>query len=324
MSRTIVGIALTLALAAGAAISLAGVLAPVYPPADFLNHFRPFACAGASALLVAAFALRARRAVWWGAILVGLNAILLVLPLLWSAEPAERATMGQALASIGERELKLVTFNTALIDVHPIARFLLQENPDVVLLQELRGRDAAPLRALLEDKYPHSHFCGIPHRCALAIFAKHPWIDAGHEHRSEDRPEIIWARFDHPEIGRLRVVGVHLALPFKAAMQARHIDRLIALSASASEPTIIAGDFNMTPWSYQLQRFLASSGLRRHATFLRSWPTRLYPQLRLPAPAFLIDHVITTPDIRSISIRTGPHRRLRPSAGDRAGEIAAK
>jgi endonuclease/exonuclease/phosphatase (EEP) superfamily protein YafD len=62
----------------------------------------------------------------------------------------------------------------------------------------------------------------------------------------------------------------------------------------------------MTPWSYRLQRLLASAGLRRHATFLRSWPTHLYPQLRLPAPAFLIDHVLSTPDIRSVSIRTGP------------------
>ena len=46
------------------------------------------------------------------------------------------------------------------------------------------------------------------------------------------------------------------------------------------------------------------TGLRRHATFLRSWPTD--GQFRLPAPAFLIDHVLTTPDITSVSIRTGP------------------
>ena len=67
----------------------------------------------------------------------------------------------------------------------------------------------------------------------------------------------------------------------------------------------MAGDFNMTPWSYRLQRLLAAAGLRRHATFLRSWPTD--GQYRLPWPAFLIDHVLTTPDVRSVSIRIGPN-----------------
>jgi endonuclease/exonuclease/phosphatase family metal-dependent hydrolase len=49
---------------------------------------------------------------------------------------------------------------------------------------------------------------------------------------------------------------------------------------------------------------LAATGLRRHATFLRSWPTQ--GQYRLPAPAFLIDHVLTTPEIKTIAIGTGP------------------
>jgi endonuclease/exonuclease/phosphatase family metal-dependent hydrolase len=50
---------------------------------------------------------------------------------------------------------------------------------------------------------------------------------------------------------------------------------------------------------------LASANLRRHATFTRSWPTDR--QFRLIAPAFLIDHVITTPEIMTVSIRTGPN-----------------
>ena len=90
-------------------------------------------------------------------------------------------------------------------------------------------------------------------------------------------------------------------------VQTRQIDWLIAARPAFSEPTIVAGDFNMTPWSYRLQRLLASAGLRRHATFLRSWPTDRYPQFRLPAPAFLIDHVLSTPDIKSVSIRMGPN-----------------
>jgi hypothetical protein len=56
-------LALIAALLAGAAVTLGGMLAPVYPRADFVNHFRPFILAAACALLVAALAIRARRAI---------------------------------------------------------------------------------------------------------------------------------------------------------------------------------------------------------------------------------------------------------------------
>jgi endonuclease/exonuclease/phosphatase (EEP) superfamily protein YafD len=61
----------------------------------------------------------------------------------------------------------------------------------------------------------------------------------------------------------------------------------------------------MTPWSYRMQRLLAAASLRRHATFLRSWPAGWHAGL--PSPALLIDHVLTTPDIRTVSIETGPY-----------------
>jgi endonuclease/exonuclease/phosphatase (EEP) superfamily protein YafD len=113
-------------------------------------------------------------------------------------------------------------------------------------------------------------------------------------------------QFDDPDIGKLRIVGVHLHLPYRAEVQTRQIDWLIAQRRTFAGPAIVAGDFNMTPWSYRLQRLLASTGLRRHATFLRSWPTNRHPQFGLPVPAFLIDHVLSTPDIKAVSIRTGP------------------
>jgi endonuclease/exonuclease/phosphatase (EEP) superfamily protein YafD len=302
----LVRILLAVALAVGAVMTLGGMLAPVYPPADFLNHFRPYALAGTGALLVAVLALRARWAVLPGAILAALNAALLALPLLWSAEPAERPAAGQALASAGHRNLKVVTFNTFGGNVEPIARFLLVEDADIVVLQEVAPRQATALAALLEQSYPHSHTCRAQDRCAAAIFSKHAWIAAGHEAWTKESPEVIWVQLDDPDIGKLRVVGVHLHLPYRSEQQTRQVERLIALHPTFTGPAIIAGDFNMTPWSYRLQRLLAATGLRRHATFLRSWPTDLHPLFRLPAPAFLIDHVLTTPDIKSVSIRTGP------------------
>jgi endonuclease/exonuclease/phosphatase (EEP) superfamily protein YafD len=174
-----------------------------------------------------------------------------------------------------------------------------------VVLQELGPSQATALRGALHERYPHSHVCVASPRCRAAIFAKRPWVAAGHEDYSPQAPEIVWVQFDNAVYGRLKVVGVHLALPFRGELQSSHVDRVVALRGEAAEPLIVAGDFNMTPWSYRLQHLLAATGLRRHATFLRSWPTD--GQYRLPRPAFLIDHVLTTPDVASVGIRIGPN-----------------
>jgi endonuclease/exonuclease/phosphatase (EEP) superfamily protein YafD len=304
----ILRVAFIMALLAATAATAVGMLAPLYPPADFINHFRPFILAAAGLLLLAALALRARRPAWWVGAVAGLNAVLLLLPLAWSADLAEWAAVGQAQASPPARTLKIVTFNTAYGDARAVARFLLREDPDIVVLQEVGAGHVASLRMLLRDTYPHAHSCAGAPRCDAAIFAKRPWVASGQESSASQTPEAVWVQFDDAEMGRLRVVGVHLHLPFSPATQTRQIDWMIAQRAAFAGPAIVAGDFNMTPWSYRQQRLLAATGLRRHATFLRSWPTRLYPhrRFRLPAPAFLIDHVLSTPDIRSVSIRTGP------------------
>jgi endonuclease/exonuclease/phosphatase (EEP) superfamily protein YafD len=293
------------ALLVGALMTFAGLLAPVFPLADFANHFRPCALAATGALIVCALALRAPRIAWASAALAGINAALVALPLWWSAQTAEQRGTGQALASAPDRNLKIVSFNLGAAEVHPLARFLLEEDADIVVLREIGAGQARSMRPLLQARYPHSHTCGLAPGCDAAIFAKRAWVAAGQEPWTRNGPEVIWVEFNDREVGRMRVVGAHVALPFRPEDQVRHIDRLIALRASHADPMIIAADFNMTPWSYGLQRFLARADLRRHATFMRSWPTD--GQYWLPFPAFLIDHVITTPDIRTVSIRTGPN-----------------
>jgi endonuclease/exonuclease/phosphatase (EEP) superfamily protein YafD len=245
---------LAAALVAATATTLAGMLAPVYPPADFLNNFQPFAFAGAGVLLAVALGFRASRLAWGGAALLGLNAILLALPLIWSAAPAERSTLGEALASAGGREIKILTFNMHYGKLEPVVRLLLEADADIVVLQEIEPEQASALAALVRKRHPHSHACGANDWCGAALFAKRAWVAAGLENWSEDGPEVVWVRFNDAELGQLRVIGVHVKIPLRPYAQARDVDRLIALSASWRRPTIIAGDFNTTPWSWRQLR----------------------------------------------------------------------
>ena len=93
---------------------------------------------------------------------------------------------------------------------------------------------------------------------------------------------------------------MHHAWPLHAYAQANHTEWLIAWRQSVTEPLLIAGDFNLTPFSWKLSKFAWKTGLRRYSTYQRSWPGHLY------APAFLIDHVFSTDTFRPLDVRTGP------------------
>ena len=205
-----------------------------------------------------------------------------------------------------KRHITLINFNVAWAQrpVDDVATFLLEQDADIVLLQEVTTAHALSLHPRLEARYPHYHACGLFQACTQAIFSKRPWTNVRDVYRATGNPEMIVAAFDDPQMGRFQVHGIHLSWPFTPDTQKRHIDRLIAMRATITTPVIFAGDFNLTPWSYQLQRWLWASDLRRHGGFLATWPTD--GQFRLPMPLFQIDHVVTTPDIKTISMETGP------------------
>lgn len=293
------------AVAVGAIMTLAGVLAPLVPQADIPNQFRPYTLAGSAILLAVALAARMPRAARWGAVFTAVNAALLPVPLLWSAETASRVAEETQVPAL-RRDLKIVTFNLLWRNerTEDVARFLLREDADIVLLQELTEQHLAVLRRLLAERYPHIHVCLGRRLCRSALLAKRPWVSIEHVHRGPETPEAVSAQFDDAELGRFHLLGVHTAVPSRTR-QASQLEWLIARRLATQGAVILAGDLNMTPWSYRMQRLLAATGLRRHATFLRSWPTG--GQLGLPTPALLIDHVLTTPDIRTVSIETGPY-----------------
>jgi endonuclease/exonuclease/phosphatase (EEP) superfamily protein YafD len=294
------------AVVVGAFMTLAGALAPLLPQADIANQFRPYTLAGSAGLLALALLARMPRMARWGAILTAVNAALLPVPLLWSAEAAVSHAPEQTSAVALRRDIKIVTFNVLWRNeqTEAIARFLLQEDADIVLLQEMTDQHLAVLRPLLAARYPHMHVCLGRRLCRSAMLAKRPWVAVEHVHRGPETPEVILAQFDDAELGSFHLFGVHTAVPSRSR-QASQLEWLIARRLETKGPVILAGDFNMTPWAYRMQRLLASAGLRRHATFLRSWPTG--GQLGFPAPAILIDHVLTSPEIRTVSIETGPY-----------------
>lgn len=276
----------------GVFTTLAGLLAPVFPPAEMANHFRPYIFLGCGFLLGAALLERTRRLARWSIGLVLFNAALLAIPAL---DAARGGVIASAQPSLKILSLNVWGRNTQL---DRAARYILEQDADVVVLQEFPKRHAGRLSPRLRGAYPHIKVCDCR---AMALLSKKPWIEHGSQASARGKPGLIWASFAGPGGQPYRVIGVHPSYPLRPWDQARDYEWLTRYLAGLGGPLVVAGDFNLTPWSWKLTRLTWSAGLERHGTLSRSWPGHG------GFPAFLIDNVLTTPGFRSISFETGPY-----------------
>ncbi|MGI9412197.1 MAG: endonuclease/exonuclease/phosphatase family protein [Hyphomicrobiales bacterium] len=297
MFRGLFLVILGICFAVGAGITVLGLLAPFAPSFEITNHFRPFTVAGFLVLLVAVWLFRARSLMLPVLGFAVVNVALFLLPLSFKASEASSSLAGS-------RTIKLISFNMWVGDrpLDDIAGFLRAEDADVVLLQEFHAGHAKRLLPGLKDLYPHQLSCAQDRSCLMALLSKTPWTEAAFVKHSTANPALIWARFGTGPRA-YRIATLHNAWPFQSDAQALHTDWLIDWRRSVTEQLLIAGDFNLTPFSWKLSKFAWKTGLRRYATYQRTWPGHRY------APAFLIDNIFSTDAFRPIEVRTGPALR---------------
>jgi endonuclease/exonuclease/phosphatase (EEP) superfamily protein YafD len=135
-----------------------------------------------------------------------------------------------------------------------IANFLLEANADIVVLAEIREQQRTRLLELLHSRYPH-----VTGSRGVVLFSKRPPLASGHLiGPSIDgwgrAPLIVWARFEREGM-TFELAGAHLAWPFNPLDQVSDTDALIRFAKGRGVPLIVAGDFNLTPWSMKMQRF---------------------------------------------------------------------
>lgn len=284
-----------LGLAGGAALLAIGVLAHWYPALDIVNNGLPFLAVGAGALLALAFALRSRRLIGATAILLAATLIVLLLGLQGRAPQAPRDA---------ERFLRVATFNLwGRNDEHlnRVAEFVAETDADAVVLEEVRRHHGAFVDSLGE-LYPFRVGDN-----GLFILSKHPILADGQTDRP-DQPHwmsriIRWVRLD-VNGKAVTLAGVHLARPFYPELQQADIEALARFVKAQDGPLILAGDFNMTPWTVKMRTFTEVTGLGRFNTFNPTWPMRWRSVPLLPL--LPIDNVFASAHFANISTRLGP------------------
>jgi endonuclease/exonuclease/phosphatase (EEP) superfamily protein YafD len=180
-----------------------------------------------------------------------------------------------------------------------VADFLRETDADIVSLGEVEPQQAEQLTRRLASVYPHKDAFG-----GLLLLSKLPPIETGHRNGPRNDgwarvPLVLWAKFDK-DGSSFDFAGVHTAWPFNPLDQVADTDALIAFAQDRS-PLIMAGDFNLTPWSLKLQGLTRRTGLIRGNTFRMTWPAnRLFPFVG-------IDNVFVSPQFSLVNFATGPY-----------------
>jgi endonuclease/exonuclease/phosphatase (EEP) superfamily protein YafD len=189
---------------------------------------------------------------------------------------------------------RLVTFNAWFRNENlgPLVKFLRATDADVVILQEV---DVASIEGLAKQLTALPHHTVTPFvRHGVAVFSRWP-LQTEHLQLPGSvtrisRSSVRWRD------ATLTVFGAHLSWPLskaKAAARAAELHALAERARRESAPVLLAGDFNLTPWSRYFERFVAQSGLKDCALgqgVPGSWPAQAMPARIRIDHCFASDH----------------------------------
>lgn len=246
---------LRLASAGLAACSAAAWMGHTHWFAELFTHFAPhYAAAG---LALAAALLMLRSFAW--AVLPGTLAAVHAFSVFpWSDAHGAPAAVD---------DISIVQFNVRFDHEDParVTQWLRSRDADVIVLLEV-GPQWVPALAALRDAYPHQALQPLDSPFGVAVLSRiAPESIAVLTAPDDPYP---YARVDlrMPRTGTpVRVFGVHPPPPVSgelAGARNAQLNRLAALAVNETQrATIVAGDFNATPWS-PLYRSLLARGLK--------------------------------------------------------------
>jgi endonuclease/exonuclease/phosphatase (EEP) superfamily protein YafD len=205
--------------------------------------------------------------------------------------------------------LKVLTFNVWDDNRHSAdtADAILSSGADVVALQEFFGLTGDKLRAL-HAAYPY--VAGCPAGCDLIMMSKRPWLVGGeHTALAEPHDLAIWGETTAPDGAPVWVLTTHYLWPLPPQGQARQRAVLAQVVRGLDKADlVVAGDFNLAPWTAALRRqdaAFAPLTRRTHAVF--TWPATIARLDRpAPAPILPIDQLYAGPDWSTVSVRRLP------------------
>jgi endonuclease/exonuclease/phosphatase (EEP) superfamily protein YafD len=174
--------------------------------------------------------------------------------------------------------------------------WLAAEKPDIVVVQETN-------RAVREALARGTGLNLTVGRSNVVILSREPPTTPILPSNETDGPMMMIGAVFADTTGPFTVLGVHYNWPTEFERLAQAAPLIGVVRRHPAETTILAGDFNSTPWSFTRRREDREFGLIRRTRGLYSWPASRH----LPFPILPIDHVYAGAGWATVKVERGPN-----------------
>jgi endonuclease/exonuclease/phosphatase (EEP) superfamily protein YafD len=279
-------------------VSLLARAARVWWPFDLLTHFRPQYAATAGVLTLVALATRARAAA------AALAAVTVTQA--WAILDMRGAPPTSRAEGI---PLRVATAN--VLDTNPTPRkvgdFARQTHADLLVIVDARQPQRwGPVLRGIGSSYPQAAPEGWRNGAPVILFSRYPILHQEVVEPPGGRRPYLIAELS-VEGQPLTFVAVHPSSPSPteardSRARNRALDDIAEVVRATDGPVIVAGDFNISPWSPHYRDLLATAGLRDAAGAgqIPTWPAGWWPA-QVP-----IDHVLVKGPLSAVHLARGP------------------
>lgn len=292
--RRLVAILLDLLLLAAVLVTITSFLGAFHYFFEWMSHARPLICIACIILTFLLLIFSSRKKVYVCLFLSLINAVQIIS--LYVPEPAAK--------NEGGRQFKFLQMNIwggKNKEIKSVIALIERENAEVVGISELTNETWSKLGPKLKT-YPYqvvqSSYGGI------GLFSKFPIVDGKLERfGTMKRPRVV-ARLQIQN-RPVKIVFAHPIIPMrKIGFRDAEFVQLARDINSATEPAILAGDLNCTPWSYKFYELMKITNLKdseKGFGYQPSWST--FHKI----PMFCIDHLLATKEISVLQRYSGPY-----------------
>ncbi len=201
-----------------------------------------------------------------------------------------------------EEQITVATFNvyTGNKREKEVIDYVLKNNIDIILFLEINNRWNESLKAIKET-FPYAVTRPREDNFGIVLYSKYPIIKEDIINLTDTLQGVptIYAKVKLNN-GDINVIGTHPLPPISKEYEYLRNEQLTKLAEflkDKQKSSILMGDFNATPWSYYMLKFLDESNYQdsNPGIFRATW-NKYHPLFAIP-----LDYIMTSKDIRIIS-----------------------
>ena len=204
---------------------------------------------------------------------------------------------------------RILAFNvlTSNQKIEQAVAYIIEQDPDIIVLQEVDSQWMDTLQNQLSGKYPHQLARPRADNFGIAAFSRIAFSSAFIRNPGDQDVPSVELVFQSREKGQFRIIGTHPLPPVSHEYWQSRNTQLNAIAENVRDspiPTIVCGDLNTTPWSPFFRDFINTSGLRPASLGRGIPPTWTGNTKWLGLP---IDYVAVPPEVHVTQRHVGPN-----------------